>query len=212
MAFGQLTFRESLHDIEVCLMSRAGQLYHLGIRSHVAHSTLADANANRDWRIYADLDLESTVQADQVVRLRHSRSYKQYPEKLRRIRYYDPETKKTFVFLSNNFVLPADIIALLYRKRWRIELFFKWIKQNLRIKHFYGTSQNAVKTQVWIAVCVYVLVAILRKHLRLDLSLSRIIQVLSVNAFEKEPLQELLTKEAYSFMQGQLYNQLTLWD
>lgn len=343
MAFGQLTFRDSLHDIEVCLQSRAHQLYHLGIRSHVSHSTLADANANRDWRIYADLaqiliknarhlyqnepigveldetvyaldsttidlclnlfpwarfrrtksgvklhtllDLRgaiptfiaisqakkadvrvldelileagsfyvldrgyldfkrlfcfvqadayyvtrakrgirfarlksnpvnenSTVQADQIVRMHHGATYKQYPEKLRRIRFFDPETGRTLVFLTNNFRLAAELIAQLYKKRWRIELFFKWIKQNLRIKHFFGTSENAVKTQIWIAVCVYVLVAIVRKSLESELRLSQIIQILSVNAFEKEPLQQVLTKDAYNLIHPCFSNQLMLW-
>lgn len=324
MAFGQLTYRESLRDVETCLRSRQDQLYHLGIRGEVSHSTLADANRERDWRIYYDLaqllirrarslyhdeptglDLKETVYAldsttidlclnlfpwarfrrakgaiklhtlldlrgsiptfisisqgkkadvrildelilepgsfyvmdrgyvdfgrlycfvlaaaffvtrsksgmkfnrlesrpvdpatgvrsDQVVWLANLASIKHYPDKLRRIHYVDAETGKSFVFLTNNFELPALTIAMLYKSRWKVELFFKWIKQHLRIKHFYGTSDNAVRTQIWISVCVYVLVAIVKKELKSDRSLYNILQVLSVNAFEKEPLQQVL--------------------
>src|SRR5271168_2350238 len=326
MSFAQLTYRDSLADIEVCLRSRPDQLYRMGFRSTVAHSTLADANGVRDWRIYHDLaqsliararrlyadesfgvelaqtvyaldsttidlclslfpwarfrstkaavklhtllDLrgpiptmisisdgkqadvnvldelmlepgafyvmdrgyvdferlyrfvlagaffvtraktnlqfgrlesrpvdESTgVRSDQVVWLTLARSIEHYPDRLRRISYRDPESGKALVFLTNNFDLPALTIAQLYKCRWRVELFFKWVKQNLRIKHFFGTSDNAVRTQVWIAICVYVLVAIVRKELRLELSLSQILQILSVNVFEQTPLAELVTQ------------------
>ncbi len=119
-----------------------------------------------------------------------------YPDRFRRVSYRDPETGKALVFLTNNFDLPPLTIAQLYKSRWRVELFFKWIKQNLRIKHFFGTSDNAVKTQVWIAICVYLLVAIMRKELGLELSLSQILQVLSVNVFEQVPLAELIAKTA----------------
>ncbi|CAN5360648.1 IS4 family transposase [soil metagenome] len=305
MAFAQITFRESLADIEICLRSRPDQLYHLGFRSSVAHSTLADANGARDWRIYADLaqilirrarklyaheplglELDHTIYAldsttidlclslfpwarfrstkaavklhtlldvrgpiptmititegkladvhildelipeagafyvldrgyvdferlygfvlasaffvtrtktgiqlnrlesrpvdrtcglrsDHIVWLRNPQSVAHYPDRLRRVSYRDPEDGKVLVFLTNNFDLPALVIAQLYKLRWRVELFFKWIKQNLRIKHFFGTSDNAVKTQVWIAVCVYVRIAIIRKELGLDLTLSQ---------------------------------------
>jgi len=344
MSFAQMTYRESLADIEVCLRSRGDQLYHLGFRSTVAHSTLADANNVRDWRIYADLaqglirrarrlyaqeplglELNQTVYAldsttidlclslfpwarfrstkaavklhtlldvrgpiptmiaisegkradvlmldelipepgafyvmdrgyvdferlyrfvlasaffvtrskaglqlnrlesrpvdrstglrsDQIVWLAHPRSVAHYPDRLRRISYRDPEDGKVLVFLTNNFDLPALVIAQLYKLRWRVELFFKWIKQNLRIKHFFGTSENAVKTQVWIAVCVYVLVAIVRKELRLELSLSQILQILSVNAFEQMPLAELIAKAANQNELPDSSNQLTLWN
>jgi hypothetical protein len=344
MGFAQLTFRESLADIEICLRSRGPQLYHLGFRSSVAHSTLADANHTRDWRIYADLaqglirrarrlyadeplglDLEHTVYAldsttidlclslfpwarfrstkaavklhtlldvrgpiptmitisegkqadvdlldelllepgafyvmdrgyvdferlyrftlaaaffvtrtkagiqlrrlesrpvdrttglrsDHIVWLTTARSVTHYPERLRRVSYRDPEDGKVLVFLTNNFELPALIIARLYKLRWRVELFFKWIKQNLRIKHFFGTSDNAVKTQVWIAVCVYVLVAILRKELRLELSLSQMLQVLSVNVFEQVALAELFAQHASQSEVSNSCNQLMLWD
>lgn len=340
MAFGQLTYRESLHDIEVCLRSRQEQLYRLGFHGAISHSTLADANHNRDWRIYADLaqvlikrarvlyqneplavDLDETVYAldsttidlclnlfpwarfrrtkaaiklhtlldlrgsipsflsisegkmadvrilddlvvepgsfyvmdrgyvdfqrlymialdlaffvtrtksriqfnrlesrpvdsgtgvrsDQVVWLRNPASVRHYPDKLRRVHYVDPDTGKSLTFLTNNFVLPALVIAMLYKSRWKVELFFKWIKQHLRIKHFYGTSDNAVKTQVWISICVYVLVAIIKKQLKLEGSLYRILQILSVNAFEKVPLDQVLAETHLQFEEDSLPKQL----
>jgi hypothetical protein len=340
MTFAQLTYRDSLADIEVCLRSRQDQLYRLGFRSTIAHSTLADANRSRDWRIYHDLaqgliararrlyasesfgvELEQTVYAldsttidlclslfpwarfrstkaavklhtlldlrgpiptmisisegkkgdvtvlddlmiepgafyvmdrgyvdfarlyrfvlagaffvtraktnmqssrlesrpvdpasgvrsDQVIWLSLRKSIEHYPDRLRRISYRDPESGKVLVFLTNNFDLPAPTIAQLYKCRWRVELFFKWVKQNLRIKHFFGTSDNAVKTQVWIAICVYVLVAIVRKELRLELSLSQILQVLSVNVFEQVPLAELVAKTASHNETADSHNQL----
>jgi len=340
MAFGQLTFRDSLDDIETCLRSRPGQLYHLGLRGRVSHSTLADANQHRDWRIYHDLaqtlikrarqlygqddfgieldqtvyaldsttidlclklfpwarfrrakaavklhtlldlrgsipvfisisngkmadvrvldelvleagafyvmdrgyvdfrrfyrfvlacafyvtrtktnvqfnrlesrpvDARTGVRSDQTVSLRNLSSIKHYPDKLRRIHYVDKDTGKHFIFLTNNFELPALVIALLYKKRWQVELFFKWIKQNLRIKHFFGQSSNAVKTQIWIAISVYVLVAIVKKELKLDRSLSNILQILSVNVFSKEPLAELLTENGDQIQETDSCNQL----
>jgi hypothetical protein len=343
MAFAQITYRDSLADIEVCLRSRPDQLYRMGFRSTIAHSTLAEANSSRDWRIYHDLaqlliararrlyasesfgvELEQTVYAldsttidlclslfpwarfrstkaavklhtlldlrgpiptmisisegkkadvrilddlvpepgafyvmdrgyvdfrrlhrfelagaffvtreksglqlsrlesrpvdpgtgvrsDQVVWLRLLKSIEHYPDRLRRISYRDPETGKALVFLTNNFDLPALTIAQLYKCRWRVELFFKWVKQNLRIKHFFGTSDNAVKTQVWIAICVYVLVATVRKELRLELSLSQILQVLSVNVFEEVPLAELVAKTRSQIDSSNSHNQLMLW-
>jgi len=342
MSFAQLTYRDSLADIEVCLRSRPDQLYHIGFRSTIAHHTLARANRSRDWRIYHDLAqlliararrlyaresfgvaleqtvyaLDSTtidlclslfpwarfrstkaavklhtlldlrgpiptmisisegkmadvnildelilepgafyvmdrgyvdfarlhrfvlagaffvtraktglrvsrlesrpveentgVRADQVVWLTLSRSIGHYPDRFRRISYRDPQTGKALVFLTNNFDLPALTIAQLYKSRWRVELFFKWIKQNLRIKHFFGTTDNAVKTQVWIAVCVYVLVAIVRKELGLELSLSQILQVLSVNVFEQMPLAELVANNAPQDETPDSRNQLVL--
>jgi len=344
MSFAQITFRESLADIEVCLRSRGEQLYHLGFRSTIAHSTLADANNVRDWRIYADLaqvlirrarrlyadeplgvELHQTVYAldsttidlclslfpwarfrstkaaiklhtlldvrgpiptmiaisegkqadvrvldelipepgafyvvdrgyvdfarlyrfvlasaffvtrtkagiqfnrlesrpvnrtsglrsDHIVWLTNPKSVAHYPDRLRRVSYRDPEDGKILIFLTNNFDLPALVIAQLYKLRWRVELFFKWIKQNLRIKHFFGNSDNAVKTQVWIAVCVYVLVAILRKELQLDVSLSQNLQILSVNAFEQVPLAELVAKSQNQSNLGDSANQLMLWN
>jgi hypothetical protein len=344
MAFAQITYRESLADIEVCLRSRPDQLYRMGFRSTVAHSTLADANSARDWRIYADLaqlliararrlyvneplgvELDQTVYAlvsttidlclslfpwarfrstkaavklhtlldlrgpiptmisisegkqadvrvldelipepgafyvmdrgyldfgrlygfvlagaffvtrykagvqlnrlesrpvdkstgvrsDHIVWLSLPQSVAHYPDRLRRVTYRDPKEGKVLVFLTNNFDLPALIIAQLYKCRWQVELFFKWIKQNLRIKHFFGTTDNAVKTQVWIAICVYVLVAIVRRELQLELSLSQILQVLSLNVFEQIPLAELVTQTQSQNNPSNSHNQLMLWD
>lgn len=343
MTFAQITYRDSLADIEVCLRSRRDQLYRLGFRSTVAHSTLADANRERDWRIYADLaqlliararrlyadeplgvELDQTVYAldsttidlclslfpwarfratkaaiklhtlldlrgpipttiaisdgkqadvrvldellpepgafyvidrgyvdfqrlyrfvlagaffvtrtkagvqlnrlesrpvdkstgirsDHVVWLSTHQSATHYPDRLRRVSYKDPESGKGLVFLTNNLDLPALTIAQLYKCRWQVELFFKWIKQNLRIKHFFGTTDNAVKTQVWIAVCVYVLVAIVRKQLGLEVSLSQLLQILSVNVFEQIPLAELVAKTQTQNELRDTRNQLMLW-
>ena len=325
MAFAQLTYRESLRDIEACLRAQQHKLYHLGIRGQVSRNTLAHANAVRDWRIYADfaqvlitraralyvddhfgVELAQTVYAldattidlclalfpwaefrkykgavklhtlldlrgniptvviithgkvhevqildqlcfeagafyvmdrayldfarlyklhlasaffvtrarkrfdfqrlysqpvnratgvicDQIVTLVNPVPRKGYPEKLRRIRYLDVQAQKRLVFLTNNFNLPPLTIAQLYRSRWQVELFFKWIKQHLRIKKFYGTSINALKTQIWIAISVYVLVAIVKKELQLDGSLYRILQICSVSIFEKTPILQALS-------------------
>lgn len=323
MAFAQLTYRESLRDIETCLQSIGSKLYHMGFRSKVARSTLADANESRDWRIYADfaqvliaiarplyasdpidvdldqslyaldsttidlclslfpwakfrehkaavkmhtlLDLHGNiptfiritegrvhdvnildeffpeagafyvmdrgyvdferlfvftlcsaffvvrtkenvllqrryshpvdkttgVRSDHTVILTAIDSAKAYPDSLRRVSYLDVETKKRLKFLTNNFVLPAFTIAQIYKCRWQVELFFKWIKQHLRIKAFYGTSENAVKTQIWIAVSIYVLVAIARKRLGLEKSLYQILQILSITCLEKVPILQV---------------------
>jgi len=344
MAFAQLTYRESLRDIETCLRSVQPKLYHMGFRGRIARSTIADANRKRDWRIYADfaqtligrarklylnepfgVDLEGAAYAldsttidlclslfpwatfrrrkgavklhtlldlrgnipcflrishgkmhdvnildelpiepgafyimdkayidyarlyrlhqqaaffltrakknldakrresrivdkttglrsDQTIVLAGVKSSQSYPEALRRIHYYDIETGKRFVFLTNNFVLPALSIAQLYKCRWQIELFFKWIKQHLRIKAFYGTSPNAVRTQIWIAISVYVLVAIVKKELKIERSLSEILQILSVNPFEKTPVLQLLTNPTNSFPDTLFPKQLTLFD
>jgi len=329
MAFAQLTYRESLRDIECCLRAMREKLYHMGIRGKVSRSTLADANETRDWRIYSDfaqilinearrlyadddfgLELKETVYAldsstidlclsvfpwarfrktkgavklhtlldlrgdiptfiwitdgkvhdvnvldhlipepgaiyvmdrayldfqrlyqlhqssavfvtrsktntalrriyshkvnkatgvkfDQTVALTGYYSKKDYPEKLRRIKYFDAEKGRSFIFLTNQFTLPAITIAELYRYRWRVEIFFKWIKQHLRIKNFYGTSENAVKTQIWIAVSTYVLVAIMKKRLKIDLTLYTILQILSITLFEKMPILHALTANDY---------------
>ena len=143
-----------------------------------------------------------------MIRLVNLSSIRHYPDKLRRIHYVDPDTGKSLVFLTNNLELPALTIALLYKSRWKVELFFKWIKQHLRIKHFYGTTDNAVKTQVWISVCVYVVVAIVKQQLRSNKSLYSILQILSVNAFEKEPLYQLLSDSGCQSREGDLCNQL----
>ncbi|OHE24072.1 MAG: transposase [Syntrophobacterales bacterium RBG_19FT_COMBO_59_10] len=347
MAFAQLTYRESLRDIEACLRSRKEKLYHLGIRGRVSRSTLAEANEKRDWRMYADfcqilisqarslyadedfgielketayaldsttidlclsifpwasfrkhkaavkmhtlLDLRGSIPSfieitkgtlhdvnildimvpepgsfyimdrgyldferlyvltqllaffvtrakknnkfrriyshpvdranglryDQTIMLVTPKSLAGYPEKLRRVKYFDAEREKQLVFLTNNFVLPALTIAKLYKCRWQIELFFKWIKQHLRIKAFYGTSINAVKTQIWIAVSTYVLVAIIRKRLQLELNLYTILQILSVTLFEKVPLDQLFANYDYKNLpelKEPLCNQLNLFD
>lgn len=344
MAFAQLTYRESLRDIQVSLRATQSRLYHLGIRGNVSRNTLAHANQKRDWRIYADFSqiliaktrklyaadsfgielaqtvyaLDSTtidlclalfpwaefrkrkgavklhtlldlhgnipsvviittgkvhdvnildqlfiepgaiyvmdrgyldfarlykihqasaffvtgakinfsktrlysqsvdkttgIQCDQIVVLNGHYAKKNYPEKLRRIRYFDSKNKKTFVFLTNNFVLPAITIADLYRCRWQVELFFKWIKQHLRIKAFYGTTENAVKTQIWIAISVYVLVAYVKKTLNLGQSLYTILQILSLTLFEKEPLYQVLSNIKPTIQEDCPSNQLNLFD
>lgn len=344
MAFAQLTYRESLRDIEACLKAQSNKLYHMGIRSKVARSTLADANEKRDWRIYADfaqsliqtarrlyadedlgLELDNTVYAldattidlclsvfpwahfrknkaavklhtlldlrgnipsfihisdgrlhdvnvldlllpepgafyvmdrgytdferlyqleqesaffviraksnlqfrrlyshhvdkntglrcDQTVVLTGFYTAQHYPDKLRRIKYYDAATNKRLVFLTNNFNLPALTITELYRYRWQVELFFKWIKQHLRIKSFFGTSENAVKTQVWIAVSVYVLVAIIKKRLNIKASLYSILQILSLTVFETTPIDQLLNGCDQSMKNDKFSNQLNLFD
>jgi hypothetical protein len=344
MAFAQLTFRESLRDIVACLRSQERRLYHLGIRGTVSRSTLADANENRDWRIYADfaavliaearqlyghqdlgldlanavyaldstiidlcmtlfpwarykpaqhalklhtlLDLRGSiptfirvtaaqvhdvnlldaltpeagafyvmdrayldferlyrwteqgaffvtrarknfrftrlashavdkttgVQCDQTIALVWFYTARGYPARLRRIRYWDAEHGRRLVFLTNNFVLPASVIADLYRRRWQVELFFKWIKQNLRVKAFYGTSENAVKTQIWIAVCSYLLAAIVRKRLHLEMKLSTMLQILSVSPFEKTPIQQAFSLDGGRLVESESHNQLRLLD
>ena len=344
MAFAQFTYRESLRDIEACLGSMGGKLYHMGFRSRIARSTLADANETHDWRIFADfaqhlvgvarplhvedpmgVDLDHSLYAldsttidlclslfpwakfrqhkgavkmhtlldlhgniptfiritdgkvhdvnilDEIVpeagafyvmdrgyidferlyvftlssaffvvrtkqnvvlQRRYSRpvdkslglrsdhtviltaieSVKAYPDTLRRVNYFDGETNQRLGFLTNNFALPAITIAQIYKCRWQVELFFKWIKQHLRIKAFFGTSQNAVKTQIWIAVSVYVLVAIVRKRMSLDSSLYQILQILSLTLFEKTPILQAL--QASDFQEESLdpSNQLILFD
>jgi hypothetical protein len=343
MAFAQLTYRESLRDIETCLSAQAAKRYHMGFREAVRRSTLADANETRDWRIYAELahrliaqarklyaseslgfELSTTVYAldsttidlclslfpwahfrttkaavklhtlldlrgsipsfihisdgklhdvnaldlllpepgaiyvmdrgyvdfarlhvlhqagaffvtraksnmdahrvysaptdraagiiaDQTIALDGHYSRRDYPEHLRRIRFKDPVSAKTLVFLTNQFALPALTIAALYKSRWQVELFFKWIKQHLRIKRFYGTSANAVKTQIWIAVSVYVLVAIVKKRLDLQASLYTLLQILSVTLFEKIPVQQALSQSKTTSTDLTLANQLNLF-
>ena len=343
LAFAQLTYRESLRDIEACLRSRRPQLYHLGLRGEVSRATLADANEARDWRIYADLahglirqaralyasedlgvelaqtayaldattidlclslfpwarfrrtkgaikmhtllDLRGSIpttvcvsqgrthevnwldqlafethaiyimdrgyldfarlyaieqaraffvirakerlnycrlhsqpvavatglRSDQIISLTGFYSRQSYPDKLRRVRFYDAEQERALVFLTNHFALPALTVSRLYCLRWRVELFFKWIKQHLRIKAFYGTSSNAVRTQLWVAVCVYVLVAIIRKQLQIEASMFTILQILSVNAFDKNPLPQLLAQPELQNAPGDSHNQLLLF-
>jgi len=344
MAFAQLTYRESLRDIEACLSAQASKLYHMGFREPIRRSTLADANEARDWRIYADfaqvlirqarklyavesfgMELSETVYAldsttidlclsvfpwapfratkaavkmhtlldlrgaipsfihisdgklhdvnvldllipeagaiyvmdrgyldferlhllhqagaffvtraksnldarriysapidratriicDQTITLNGHYSQQHYPDHMRRIRLRDAESAKTLVFLSNQFALPAMTICALYRARWQVELFFKWIKQHLRIKRFYGTSENAVKSQIWIAVSVYVLVAIVKKRLNLDASLYTLLQILSVTLFEKMVIRQAVTGAAYKPGSTAQRNQLNLFE
>ena len=164
-------------------------------------------------RIYSQkIDKSTGVQADQIVVPENFYAKKDYPSKLRRIRYYDAANEKRFVFLTNNCTLPATTIAALYRCRWHVELFFKWIKQHLRIKAFYGTTENAVKTQVWIAVSVYVLVALIKKLLRLDQSLYTILQILSVTLFERTPILQIFSRVEYNKSESDVANQLSLFD
>ena len=344
MAFAQLTYRESLRDIETCLRAMGPKLYHAGIRARVSRSTLADANENRDWRIYRDfahvliriarklyakddfgvelaqaayaldsstidlclslfpwarfrkrkgaiklhtlLDLRGSIpcfiritdgkthdvnildvlvvepgafyimdrgyidfarlytltlsaaffvtrakgnlvyrrcsyrrvekstglRSDQTILLTGPKTSRLYPMPVRRITYFDAETRKRLVFLTNNFELPALTIALLYKCRWKVELFFKWIKQHLRIKTFFGTSENAVKTQVWIAISVYVLVAIVKKDIGLDRKLSEILQIFSITLFEKVVISQVLTETISQNGRGHFCKQLLLFD
>lgn len=164
-------------------------------------------------RLYSQsVDASAGVQCDQTVIPATFYAKRDYPAKLRRIRYYDREKNKRIVFLTNNFTLPAETIADLYRCRWQIELFFKWIKQHLRIKAFYGTSENAVKTQIWIAISVYVLVAIVKKLLKLDRSLYTMLQILSVTLFEKTPIVQVFSHEGHNKSEGCVYNQMNLFD
>lgn len=344
MFFAQLTYRESLRDIETCLKAQRNKLYHMGIRSKIARNTLANANKTRDWRIYADfaqfliieaqelysneqfavdltqsayaldsttidlslslfpwacfrktkgavklhtlldlrgniptfihisdgklhdvnildqlipepgsfyimdrgyldfarlyrieqwsaffviraksnfkyqriyshqIDKNSGIKCDQSIKLTGFYSSQKYPIRLRRIKYLDPLTGKKLVFLTNNFSLPAPTIAELFRCRWQIEIFFKWVKQHLRIKSFFGTTENAVKTQIWIAISVYVLVAIIKKRLKINVSLYTILQVLSLTVFEKMSLLQIFTENDYKTISNPNAKQLNLFD
>jgi len=344
MAFAQLTYRESLRDIETCLRALQPKLYHAGIRGFISRSTLAEANENRDWRIYADfaqeliqrarqlyahedfgvtlnqtayafdsttvdlclslfpwahfrrhkaaikihtlldlrgnipcflritsgkthdvrildelplepgsfyvmdrayidfrrlytftqqsaffvtraksnldyirrsyrhVDKASGVKSDQTIALVGPKTSLEYPDSLRRISYFDSENKKRLAFLTNNFLLPPLTIAQLYRCRWQVELFFKWIKQHLRIKAFYGTSENAIKTQIWIAISIYVLVAILKKELKIKRNLNEILQIISITIFENRPIYQVLSDFCLKSKNQQPDNQLVLFD
>jgi len=173
--------------------------------------TRTKTNFSRN-RLYSQpVDKSTGVQCDQIVVLRGHYTKKDFPEKIRRIRYFDSKNNKAFVFLTNNFVLPAITIADLYRCRWQVELFFKWIKQHLRIKAFYGTTENAVKTQIWIAISIYVLAAIVKKSLNLNQSLYTILQVLSVTLFEKTPIYQIFSNTAYKNQEDRSCNQLNLF-
>ncbi len=214
-----------VHDVTILdqLLPEAGTIYivdrgYLNFgRLYSLHQALAffvmRAKSNFNCkRLYSQPVNKSTgVQCDQIVVLKGFYAHKDYPEKLRRIRYVDAETNKRFIFLTNNLVLPALTIAQLYHCRWQIELFFKWIKQHLRIKAFYGTTENAVKTQIWIAITIYVLVAIVKKQLNLELSLYTILQILSVTLFEKTPILRALSNSGDIEQNGVIYNQLSLF-
>jgi transposase len=186
-------------------------------RLHAMHQagaffvTRAKSNLKAHRRYSATTDRATGIICDQIIALDGHYTKQHYPERLRRIRFRDAETGKTLVFLTNNFDLPALTIAALYKNRWQVELFFKWIKQHLRIKQFYGTSENAVKTQIWIAVSVYVLVAIVKKRLRLDASLYTLMQVLSVTIFEKMPIRTALSAEMSQCNTAIENNQLNLF-
>jgi len=344
MTFAQITYRQSLRDIETCLRAMQPKLYHCGIRGNMSRNTLAYANEHRNWKIYADfaqvliakarklyanedfgiqlnrdvyaldsttidlclslfpwakfrkhkaavkvhtlMDLKGSIptfiritdgkvhdlnildelvlepgaiyimdrgyldfarlyaftqnfssfvtraksnfdyrricyrpvekttglRCDQTIRLNGFYPSQDYPAALRRVGYFDIETKKKFIFLTNNFTLPALMIAKLYKCRWQIEIFFKWIKQYLRIKTFLGTTENAVKTQIWIAISVYVLVAIVKKELHLELSLGEILQILSITLFEKVPITQVLTENVLQDESFQFHNQLLLFN
>ena len=193
---GYLDFRRlhTLHAASAFFVTRAKR----NMRYHRVYSHAADKAAG--------------IIADQTIALDGFYARKNYPQHLRRVRFRDPETGKRLVFLTNNFVLPPTTVAALYKKRWQVELFFKWIKQNLRIKHFFGTSENAVKTQIWIAVCVYVLIAIIKKELALDVPLHTFLQILSVCPFEKVLLSQALFDRERAFSPEPSANQLNLFD
>jgi len=164
-------------------------------------------------RLYSrPVDKTTGLKCDQIIKLTGKKTIPLYPDKLRRIKFFDKIKSKTYIFLTNNFELDALIITLLYKNRWQIELFFKWIKQHLKIKKFWGQSENAVKTQIWIAVCTYLIVAIIKRRLNSKMSLYEILQILSVSAFDKTPVNQLLTKHDLQFDDSEIYNQLTLFD
>jgi len=215
-----------LHDVRIldALIPEPGSIYVLD-RGYVDFARLWELHGARAFfvtrakknmsfrrRYSAPVDRSTGLVCDQTIMLTGRRTAKQYPEPLRRIRFRDPETGKTLVFLTNDFHLPPATIAALYRRRWQIELFFKWIKQHLRIKTFYGTSMNAVKTQIWIAISTYVLVAIVRKRLAIDHDLYTMLQILSVYSFDKVPLPQLLTRTPHTSKDPDISNQLSLFD
>ncbi len=215
-----------MHDVNILdvLIAEAGALYifdrayidfarlHQLTLSCACFVTRAKSNMHFD-RLYSHhVDKHSGLRCDQTIRLSGFYTSHDYPDTLRRIKYYDAQTQRTFVFITNNFLLPSLTIAQLYQCRWQVELFFKWIKQHLRIKAFYGTSINAVKTQIWIAVSVYLIVAIIKKHLKLEQSLYTILQILSVSLFEKTPIFQALTDTRLLFEQHHLDNQLNLFN
>jgi IS4 transposase len=215
-----------IHDVNILdqLIFETGAIYVMDrgyldfdrlYRMHQASAffvTRTKVNFSRKRLYSLPVDKSTGIQCDQIVCLKGYQAKIDYPEKLRRIRYFDSKNNKSYVFLTNNFVLPAITIADLYRSRWQVELFFKWIKQHLRIKAFYGTTENAVKTQIWIAISIYVLVAVVKKTLKLDQSLYTILQVLSVSLFEKMPILQALSNTTYTNQDYYISNQLNLFD
>jgi len=193
IAFAQLTYRESLRDIEACLGA-------------------TKENVLLERRYSHPVDKSTGVHSDQTVVLATIGSASAYPDTLRRVSYFDAVTGKRLVFLTNNFTLPALIIAQIYKQRWQVELFFRWVKMHLRIKAFYGTSENTVKTQIWIAVSIYVLVAIVRKRLGIEASLYQILQIFSLTLFEKTPILQALQEMGCDNDLGDICNQLNLFD
>ena len=216
----------AIHDVNVLdvLIPEAGSFYVMDkgyidyerlFLLHKAQSFFVTrAKSNLSYRrLYSrSVDKQTGLRSDQIIRLTGKKSSLRYPDKLRRVRYYDRDLERYFVFLTNNMEISALTVAELYHERWKVELFFKWVKQHLRIKAFYGTSANAVKTQVWIAVCVYLLVAIIKKKIKTELSLYTILQILSVSLFEKVPINQLLTQTDSRYLEEQSRNQLNLWD
>ncbi len=188
-----------------------GRLYTL-VQSLPFVVVRAKSNLDYSGRTYRQVDKPTGLRSDQTIILKGPKTSKAYPKPLRRISYFDTDTQKRFVFLTNNFTLPALTIPQLYKCRWRVELFFKWIKQYLRIKAFYGTSQNAVKTQIWIAIGIYLLVAILKKELDIDRSLGQILQILSITLFEKVYIDQVLTSFDLQNESSASCNQLILFD
>ncbi len=216
----------AIHDVNVLdvLIPEAGSFYVMD-KGYIDYDRLYQlhkmnaffvtrAKSNLSYRrLYSQpIDKQTGLRSDQTIRLTGVKSSLRYPDKLRRVRYYDGNLKRYFVFLTNNMEIPALTVAELYHERWKVELFFKWVKQHLRIKAFYGTSANAVKTQVWIAVCVYLLVAIIKKKINTELSLYTILQILSVSLFEKVSINQLLTETDSRFQRVHSCNQLNLWD
>ncbi|MCX5646296.1 MAG: IS4 family transposase [Phycisphaerae bacterium] len=181
-------------------------------QAHATFVTRGKRNLQFQRRYSRDVDRSTGLRSDQTVILTGVQTSKEYPDPLRRVRYWDPETDKRFVFITNSFSLPALVVTQLYKLRWRVELFFKWIKQHLRIKVFYGTSANAVKTQLWIAICTDLLVAILKKELDLPHSLYPILQFLSVSIFKKTPISQAFSSELYMNEASRDYNQLLLFN
>ena len=216
----------AIHDVNVLdvLIPEAGSFYVMDkgyidyerlFLLHKAQSFFVTrAKSNLSYRrLYSrSVDKQTGLRSDQIIRLTGKKSSLRYPDKLRRVRYYDRDLERYFVFLTNNMEISALTVAELYHERWKVELFFKWVKQHLRIKAFYGTSANAVKTQVWIAVCVYLLVAIIKKKIKTELSLYTILQILSVSLFEKVSINQLLTQTDSRYLVEQSRNQLNLWN